>query len=80
MGNVARFQVCFLFYRKFLIMQNIGGLNGVSPDIVLVQAQGKTGEQVDRDVAMAKAANEFRKEMGQVPEQNKAQVYDGSWK
>jgi hypothetical protein len=60
-------------------MQNVGGLSGKCPDIVLIQAEGKTGDQVDRDVAMAKSANEYRKQMGQVPEQNKAQVYDGSW-
>ena len=61
-------------------MQNVGGLSGKSPDIVLIQAEGKTGDQVDRDVAMAKSANEYRKQMGQVPEQNHAQIYDGSWK
>ena len=29
---------------------------------------------------MAKSANEYRKQMGQVPERDQAQVYDGSWK
>jgi hypothetical protein len=62
-------------------MQNISSNgNGQGPDIVLIQTEGKTGDQVDRDVAMAKSANEYRKQMGQVPEQNKAQVYDGAWK
>ena len=60
-------------------MQNISS-NGCSPDIVLVQAEGKTGDQVDRDVAMAKSANDYRKSMGQVPERDQAQVYDGSWR
>ena len=41
-------------------MQNVGGLSGKCPDIVLIQAEGKTGDQVDRDVAMAKSANEYR--------------------
>jgi len=62
-------------------MQNISSNgNGSGPDIVLIQTEGKTGDQVDRDVAMAKAANEYRKGMGQVPEQDQAQVYDGSWR
>ncbi len=62
-------------------MQNISSNgNGQGPDIVLIQTEGKTGDQVDRDVAMAKSANEFRKGMGQVPEVNQAQVYDGAWK
>ena len=63
-------------------MQNIGSNpNPYSTDVVLVQAEGKTGDQVDRDVAMAKAINEQRREMGQVAESDHAQVYDGAaWK
>jgi hypothetical protein len=61
-------------------MQNIGTL-GKCPDTVLIQAQGATGDQVDRDVAMAKSLNEYNKATGQVPERDQAQVYgQAGWK
>jgi hypothetical protein len=61
-------------------MQNIGGMKNASPDIVLVQAEGKTGEDVDRSVEQAKALAEQGKEMGQVPAGAKAMTYgQGGW-
>jgi hypothetical protein len=63
-------------------MQNIGGTKNpnASPDIVLVQAEGDTGENVDRAVEQAKALNEQRKEMGQLPDCAKAMTYgQGGW-
>ena len=62
-------------------MLNVSGSEPGKNDTVLVQAEGKTGEQVNRDMAFAKATNEYAKAMGQVPEQNQAQVYGGEgWK
>jgi hypothetical protein len=61
-------------------MLNISGSEPGKNDTVMVQAEGKTGEQVQRDTAMAKSLNEFSKQMGQVPERDQAQKYDGSWK
>ena len=41
-------------------------------DTILVQAEGKTGDQVDRTAAQSESEKDYRKEMGQVPEQNHA--------
>ena len=46
-------------------------------DTILVQAEGKTGDQVERP-ALAQSEAEYRKQMGQVPEQDHAQKYDGA--
>jgi hypothetical protein len=61
-------------------MLNISGSEPGKNDTVLVQAEGKTGDQVQRDTAMAKSLSEFSKEMGQEPKQGDAMKYDGSWK
>jgi hypothetical protein len=50
-------------------------------DTILVQAEGKTGDQVERSAALVQSEADYRKQMGQVPEQDHAQKYDGSgWK
>jgi hypothetical protein len=62
-------------------MLNISGSTPGKNDTVLVQAEGKTGDQVERDTQMAKSFNEYSKAMGQVPERDQAQVYAGAgWK
>ena len=62
-------------------MQTIGPPKGNGTlDTVLVQAEGKTGDQVDPPTALAESEKDSRDEMGQVPEQNKAAKYDGQWK
>jgi hypothetical protein len=62
-------------------MLNVSGLEAGKNDTVLVQAQGKTGVQSDRDVAMAKALHQQSKAMGKAPEGDQAQVYTGAgWK
>jgi hypothetical protein len=62
-------------------MQTIGAQkdNGTL-DTILVQAEGKTGDQVERTAAQQESEVDYRKAMGQVPEQNHAQKYDGQWK
>jgi hypothetical protein len=61
-------------------MLNISGSEPGKNDTVLVQAEGKTGDQVQRDTEMAKSLHDYSKAMGQVPERDQAQKYDGSWK
>jgi len=72
----------FPYYERYRTMLNISPPQGNGTlDTILVQAEGKTGDQVERAGAMQSAETEYRKEMGQVPEQNHAQVYDGAgWK
>ena len=62
-------------------MQTIGAPkdNGTL-DTILVQADGKTGDQVDRTAAQSESEKDYRDGMGQVPEQNQAAKYDGQWK
>jgi hypothetical protein len=63
-------------------MQTIGPPQGNGTlDTILLQAEGKTGDQVERSGVLAQSEAEYRKQMGQVPEQDHAQKYDGSgWK
>lgn len=58
-------------------MLNVSGLEAGKNDTVLVQAKGSTGDQSDRDIAMAKALHSQSKAK---PEGDQAQVYNGDWK
>ena len=61
-------------------MQNItSNGNGSGPDVVLVQAQGDTGDSVESASAMAKSLSEQRKAMGSEPKSGEAYVYSGAW-
>jgi hypothetical protein len=66
-------------YERYTTMQTIGPPkdNGTL-DNILVQADGKTGDHVDRQPAQAEAFKDSGEV--QVPEQNQAAKYDGQWK
>jgi hypothetical protein len=60
-------------------MQTIGPPSGNGTlDNILVQAEGKTGDHVDRQPDEAKALKDS--DEVQQPEQNQAAKYDGQWK
>ena len=60
-------------------MQNIGAPAGNGTiDTILVQAEGSTGDHVDRQPAQAEAMKDSNEV--ESPEVNKAAKYDGAWK
>jgi hypothetical protein len=60
-------------------MQNIGAPAGNGKlDTILVQAQGETGDHVDRQPALSEALKDSAEVTA--PEVNKAAKYDGQWK
>jgi len=72
-----RFRVTI--YERYSTMQVIGAPkdNGTL-DNILVQAQGDTGDHVDRSPALDKALADSN--AVKAPEVNKAAKYDGEWK
>ena len=60
-------------------MQNIAAPAGNGTiDTILVQAEGDTGDHVDRQPAMSEALQDSKEV--ESPEVNKAAKYDGQWK